>query len=134
MAPPPPDDDNFWPPEARPAPVKTPEPTPTPPAVTKAASGKEKENGRPVFGETKGNGRNGHNKIIVVEIKPVGAWQQACRQSVKAATEFPGEEGLRLRLAGQNLTMDFPNQQTRVCTELIEKLERIHGVLRVYEA
>lgn len=139
MAPPPPDDDNFWPSEARPAPViKTPEPTPTPPAATKAANGngkgKEKGDGRPVFGETKGNGRNGHSKTIVVEIKPVGAWQQACRQSVKAATEFPGEEGLRLRLAGQNLTMDFPNQQTRVCTELIEKLERIHGVLRVYEA
>jgi hypothetical protein len=40
---------------------------------------------------------------------------------------------LRLRLAGQGLAMDFPDQNTRVCTELIEKLEDIHGVLRVYE-
>ncbi|MCB8965379.1 MAG: DNA polymerase III subunit alpha [Ardenticatenaceae bacterium] len=132
VAPPPPDDDYFWPPEAQPAPTNVVKPIPATsptPAATKPQNG----NGRPVFGTVKGNGRNGSQKTIIVEIKPVGNWQQACRQSVQAATEFDGEESLRLRLAGQNLVMDFPNQHTHMCTELMEKLENIHGVKRVYE-
>ncbi len=86
---------------------------------------------RPVFGSPPANGRNGH-KAVIVEVKAVGNWQQACRQAVKVAGEFHGEDGLTLHLAGQNLTMDFPNQRTLICDELIEKLERIPGVLRAH--
>lgn len=86
--------------------------------------------GRPVFGaQPRGNGRI---KTVIVEIKPVGNWKEACRASVRAASDFEGEEGLRLLLPGQGLVMDFPNQQTQSCHELVEKLERIPGVLRVY--
>lgn len=69
---------------------------------------------------------------MIVEVKAVGNWQQACRQAVKVAGEFHGEDGLMLRLAGQNLAMEFPNQRTFICDELIEKLERIPGVLRAH--
>ncbi|MCB8921336.1 MAG: DNA polymerase III subunit alpha [Ardenticatenaceae bacterium] len=128
--PPPPDDDAFWPPEAQPI-VK--------PAPVEQTNGQTKKDDtipeRPVFGQHKaiGNGSNGKTKTVVVEIKPVGNWQQVCRQSVKIAQEFTGQEGLCLRLAGQNMSMDFPDQYTHICMELIEKLERVHGVLRVYE-
>lgn len=125
--PPPPDGDYLWPPEAQPARVITPS------VPTNPKPGNGQGNGRLVFGEVKENGRYDHVKTIVVEIKPVGNWQHVCRQSLKTAGEFEGQEGLSLSLAGQRLIMDFPNQQTHICTELIEKLEGIHGVLRVYE-
>ena len=90
---------------------------------------------KPVFGDgkvkTNGNGRNGH-KTIVIEVKPTGNWQNACRQSLKLAHQFEGEESLSLRLAGQNLTMDFPNHRTQFCPELINQLERLPGIMRVY--
>lgn len=135
------EDEVFWPPEARPVPeakpisAVNPEPAlpvgPPQSVLPQNDAPQEEPLERPVFGQPPGNGRNGR-KTIVVEIKPVGNWQQACRQAMKAASEFTGEEGLSLRLAGQNLTMDFPNQHTQNCSELVEKLERIHGVLRVY--
>ncbi len=138
-APPPPEDDGFWPPEAQP--VHSPQaeanvPVPdTPPDFSGngRTSQPETQPERPVFGHHKANGKNGTSKVVVVEIKPVGNWQQACRQTVKIAADFQGEGGLSLRLAGQNLVMDFPDQHTQICSELIEKLERVHGVLRVYE-
>ncbi len=139
FTPPPPEDDAFWPPEAQPVNHQ--------PADTTILQADKKpatvENNHkqlpdataepPIFGEYKVNGKNGKAKVVVVEIKPVGNWQQACRQSIKIAGEFQGDEGLSLRLAGQNLVMDFPNQHTHVCSELIERLERVQGVLRVYE-
>ena len=90
--------------------------------------------GPPVFGNGKvgiGNGRNGH-KTIIVEVKPVGNWQNACRQSVKLAHQFDGDDGLSLRLAGQNMVMDFPETYTQFCPELVNQLERLPGILRVY--
>lgn len=78
-----------------------------------------------------GNGRNGH-KIVIVEVKPVGNWQNACRQSVKLAHQFDGQDSLSVRLAGQNLVMDFPETNTQFCPELVNQLERLPGILRVY--
>jgi hypothetical protein len=89
---------------------------------------------KPVFGNRKvgsGNGRNGH-KTIIVEVKPVGNWQHACRQSVKLAHQFDGGDDLSLRLAGQNMVMDFPDTHTQFCPELVNQLERLPGILRVY--
>jgi DNA polymerase-3 subunit alpha len=99
---------------------------------------------KPVFGNnngrtpSNGNGRpknggyqNGRHKIVV-EIKPVGNWKNACRQSLKLADKFEGQDTISLRLAGQNYTMDFPNNHTQFCTELVNQLERLPGILRVY--
>ena len=122
--PPPLDEDAFWPPEAR--------PIANDPSSKQTREQSKEQAERPIFGQHKANGKNGKSRMVVVEIKPVGNWQQACRQTLNTAYEFEGEEELSLRLAGQNLIMDFPQQHTHICTELIEKLERIHGVLRVY--
>ncbi|MCB8945534.1 MAG: DNA polymerase III subunit alpha [Ardenticatenaceae bacterium] len=95
-----------------------------PPAKPVFGNGKVKVNGN-------GNGRNGH-KTIVVEVKPTGNWQNACRQSIKLAHQFEGADSFSLHLAGQNLTMDFPNQHTQFCPELVNQLERLPGIMRVY--
>ena len=73
------------------------------------------------------------SRILVVEIRASGNWKEACRQIVKLAGRFEGSLGLRLQLAGQNLVMDFPRQRTDSAVELVEQLERLPGVGRVYE-
>jgi|GEM_PF-152342 len=73
-------------------------------------------------------------RTVVVEIKPVGNWQEACRRAVKLAGDFQGEDSFSLRLAGQGLAMDFPNQNTAFCDGLVEALERLPGVSRVFES
>ena len=116
-APPPPpnfDEDSVAAPRTQPEPVK--------PVFGNGATVKVNGNG---------NGRNGH-KTIVIEVKPTGNWQHACRQSIKLAHQFEGEDGLSLQLAGQNLTMDFPEKQTLFCPELVNQLERLPGIMRVY--
>jgi hypothetical protein len=72
-------------------------------------------------------------KTIVVEIKPAGNWKETCRQIIRLAGRFEGSAGLSLRLSGQGMTMDFPNQSTEPCQELIEALERLPGVTKAYE-
>jgi hypothetical protein len=76
---------------------------------------------------------NGASKLLVVEIRASGNWKETCRQSIKLAGRYEGNAMLRLQLAGQDLVMDFPNQRTSNQVELIEKLERLAGVSRVYE-
>ena len=79
-----------------------------------------------------GNG-NGNGRSVVVEIKATGNWQEACRRSVNAANNYTGQDGLILRVTGQSFSMEFPNQNTHFCTELIESIERLPGIFRVYE-
>jgi DNA polymerase-3 subunit alpha len=69
---------------------------------------------------------DGHNfsKTVVVKIKPVADWRGICRQVVEVADEFAGVDSLRLCVVGQEWLMDFPNQNTDYCEELIGKLER----------
>jgi DNA polymerase-3 subunit alpha len=76
---------------------------------------------------------NGASKILVVEIRSSGNWKEACRQTLKLAGRYEGNAMLRLQLAGQDMAMDFPNQRTTSGIELIEALERLPGVGRVYE-
>ena len=72
-------------------------------------------------------------KLLVVEIRASGNWKETCRQSLKLAGRFEGNATLRLQLTGQDLVMDFPNHRTGCEVELIEALERLPGVGRVYE-
>lgn len=74
-----------------------------------------------------------YGKTLVVEIKPVGNWKEACRQSLKLASRYEGDTCLRVQLAGQAMTMDFPNHRTACSAELITALERLPGVMRAYE-
>lgn len=76
---------------------------------------------------------NGSYKMLVVEIRASGNWKEACRQSFRLAERYEGNATLRLQLAGQDLVMDFPNNRVGCEAELIEKLERVPGVGRVFE-
>ena len=76
---------------------------------------------------------NGTYKMLVVEIRASGNWKEACRQSFRLAERYVGNATLRLQLAGQDLVMDFPNHRVGCEVELIEQLERVPGVGRVYE-
>ncbi|MBP9656460.1 MAG: DNA polymerase III subunit alpha [Candidatus Promineofilum sp.] len=72
-------------------------------------------------------------KMLIVEIRASGNWKEACRQSIKLAGRYEGNAMLRLQLAGQDLVMDFPNHRTACELQLIEELERVPGVGRVFE-
>ena len=76
---------------------------------------------------------NGLSRLLIVEIRASGNWKEACRQTLKLAGRFEGNAMLRLLLAGQDLVMDFPNHRVGSAVELIEQLERLPGVGRVYE-
>jgi len=70
-------------------------------------------------------------KTIVVEIKADPDWMKDCRQIVRLVSEYEGQDGLRIRIAGQPMFMEFPNQRTHLCSELITKIERVPAVVRV---
>lgn len=72
-------------------------------------------------------------KLLVVEVRPSGNWKDACRQTLKLAGRYEGDAAIRLKLAGQTMAMDFPNHRTDCSIELIEALERLPGISRVYE-
>lgn len=77
-------------------------------------------------------GNSGRDKTVVVEINLVSNWREACRRSVALASRFRGQDSLSLRLSNNRLAMDFPNQQTRICPELVESLRLVPGVTRVF--
>jgi hypothetical protein len=70
-------------------------------------------------------------KTIVVEIRADPDWMKVCRQIVRMVSEYEGQDGLRIRIAGQSMFMEFPNQRTRLCSELITKIEQVQAVVRV---
>ncbi|MCB8935325.1 MAG: DNA polymerase III subunit alpha [Candidatus Promineofilum sp.] len=76
---------------------------------------------------------NGSYKLLIVEIRASGDWKDACRRIIGLAERYEGNATLRLQLAGQGLIMDFPNHRTACEPELVEALERLPGVGRVYE-
>jgi DNA polymerase-3 subunit alpha len=75
---------------------------------------------------------NSIRKTVVVEIRPVGNWQEACRRALNKLNEYEGEDGLTIMISGQNLKMDFPNGRTRSCPDLLETLRTIPGIAKVY--
>ena len=133
--PPPPNFEEEWQPAAKPAiTAEIPQPQSTKPAadvsadrVYTARSGAKIE----VPGDGGGNGRI---RTIIVEIKVAGNWQETIRRSVKLAAGYQGQDKLSLQLQGQSLSMDFPDQNTNCCSDLINGLERLPGIVRVYES
>lgn len=71
---------------------------------------------------------------VVIEVKPAGNWQKACRDALRLANEYEGKDGLSIRIAGKKLQMDFPNGRTKSCPELFEALRLIPGIHRVFNA
>jgi hypothetical protein len=80
-----------------------------------------------------GNGR-GHGRTIVVEIMAVSSWRDTCRRTLQTARTYSGEDLLQLRIPDRGLIMDFPDIGTQHSSELIEALEHIPGIIRVYSA
>ncbi|MFO7662198.1 MAG: DNA polymerase III subunit alpha [Chloroflexota bacterium] len=72
-------------------------------------------------------------RMLIVEVRPSGNWKDACRQTLKLTGRYEGNVAVRLQLAGQGMVMDFPNHRTECSIELIEALERLPGINRVYE-
>lgn len=80
-----------------------------------------------------GNG-NHRARTVIVEIKAAGNWRDACRRTVETAKSHAGEDDLRLHIVGQDMAMDFPACGTRFCEDLVRDLERIPGIVRVYDS
>ena len=77
---------------------------------------------------------NGIHKTVIVEVRPVGNWQEACRRALRKVNEYEGEDGVTIVISGQDLKMDFPNGRTRSCPELLETLRTIPGIAKVYSS
>ena len=73
-------------------------------------------------------------KTVVVEVRPVGNWQAACRRVLNKVNEYEGEDGLMIMISGQDLKMAFPNGRTRSCPDLLETLRTIPGIAKVYSS
>ncbi len=86
---------------------------------------------RPVFGSTPNDFTADVVKTMVVEIKPVGNWKEACRQVIQMANKYQGEDRLRLQMVSHGWAMDFPNSHTKICQELLVNLRRLPGVASV---
>jgi DNA polymerase-3 subunit alpha len=71
------------------------------------------------------------SKIVIVEVEPVNHWQETFREAISLAGRFEGADRLSLSLNGRNLVMDFPNQRTDFCPELVSALQKLPGVTRV---
>jgi DNA polymerase-3 subunit alpha len=119
QAPPPPpptwEDDNQWEPAPR-------------PRRAHANTG----NGR----RQAGNGRSSPRKLqgphrIHVEVEPGEAWQNIFREVLAVSKRYPGEGQLTISLAGQGLTMAFPDQITQFGPEMAAALSELPGVLRI---
>ncbi|MFN2173273.1 MAG: DNA polymerase III subunit alpha [Candidatus Promineifilaceae bacterium] len=80
-----------------------------------------------------GNGKH-QPRTVIVEIKAVGNWREAFRRTLRTAKTHSGEDDLRLRISGQSLSLNFPECGTRFCDDLVEDLERIPGIVRVYSS
>ena len=70
-------------------------------------------------------------RTIDIEIKADPNWPKVCRQIVRLVSDFEGQDGLRIHIAGQPLVMEFPNQRTRLGSELLANIEQIPAVIRV---
>jgi len=128
--PPPPNFDDNWNGEPAPSPpqprsaVKEPEP-----ALTSSKT-VVTQGGRAI--EVPSNG--GHTRCtVVVEIRAVSSWREVCRRTKETAKTFPGTDSLCLHIPEHNMQMDLPACTTQFGSELIDALERIPGVIRVYE-
>ncbi|NHZ71916.1 MAG: hypothetical protein GWP17_02375 [Aquificales bacterium] len=86
---------------------------------------------RITFGSTPNGFAANTVKTMVVEIKPVGNWKEACRQVLQEARKYQGEDKLRLQMVSHGWAMDFPNNHTKICQDLLVNLRRLPGVASV---
>jgi DNA polymerase-3 subunit alpha len=84
-----------------------------------------------VFGSKPNGFAADTTKTMVVEIKPVGNWKEACRQVIEEASKYQGEDKLRLQMVSHGWAMDFPNNHTKICQDLLVNLRRLPGVASV---
>jgi hypothetical protein len=70
-------------------------------------------------------------RTIVVDVRATGDWKKTCRKLVKLSEEYTGQDSLRIRIAEQALVMDFPNQKTHLCADLMNALEQVPAVCGV---
>ncbi len=70
-------------------------------------------------------------RTLIVEVRPVRAWQETCRQLVDIASDYDGHDGLRIKLSGSGLVMEFPNQNTHYCLELEQAIGRLPAIAHV---
>jgi hypothetical protein len=70
-------------------------------------------------------------RSILVEIEADPSWRDTCRQVVEHASQFRGNDALHIRVAGQKLAMEFPNQNTDICPELVESVKQINSVVSI---
>jgi DNA polymerase-3 subunit alpha len=71
------------------------------------------------------------DKVVVVKVRPVGDWQKTCRKLLSVAGQFEGRDSLRLMLVGHPLVMEFPNQNTHYCPELVVSMEQMPVTVHV---
>jgi len=70
---------------------------------------------------------------LIIEIKPVGNWRDACRKSLEKTADYKGDDSITFHFADTPLHIDFPQRRTRSCSDLLQYLRLIPGVARVYE-
>ena len=70
---------------------------------------------------------------LIIEIKPVGNWRDACRRSLEKTDGYKGDDTITFHFADTSMHIDFPQRRTRSCSDLLQNLRLIPGVARVYE-
>lgn len=71
-------------------------------------------------------------RTVVIEVKPVGNWQDGIRRALRLVNEYEGQDGLKISVSGQDLEMAFPDRQTKSCPELFEALRLIPSISKVF--
>ncbi|MFZ0545951.1 MAG: OB-fold nucleic acid binding domain-containing protein, partial [Candidatus Promineifilaceae bacterium] len=71
------------------------------------------------------------DKVVVVKVRLVGDWQKTCRELVTIAGQFKGRDSLRLVLVGHSQVIEFPNQNTNYCPELLLSMEQMPVTVHV---
>jgi DNA polymerase-3 subunit alpha len=72
-------------------------------------------------------------RIVVVDIPPVAGWQEKCLELVRVAEKYKGDDSLRICVEGQGLMMDFPNQNTQYCPQLVDDMDQLQIKVHVEE-
>jgi len=75
------------------------------------------------------NARSGDSRrSVAINVVPSDEWQKICRTVIRAAKRYRGTDELKVVLTGQQVELDFPNINTRLCPELMEELSALSGV------
>ncbi len=72
-------------------------------------------------------------RLVVIDLSPDAGWQEKCLKLVRVAEKYAGDDSLRICVEGQGLMMDFPNQNTLYCPELVKDMEQLQIKVHVEE-